>query len=65
MLVTDGGRLIRCPADQISITGRVTQGVRVFRVDEDEHVVSVSLAPDEGNGEVNDHQDGDIDVVEC
>jgi DNA gyrase subunit A len=41
MLVTDGGRLIRVPADQVRITGRSVMGVTLFRVDEDEHVTSV------------------------
>ena len=41
MLVTDGGRLIRVPVDQVRITGRSVMGVTLFRVDEDEHVTSV------------------------
>jgi DNA gyrase subunit A len=41
MLVTDGGRLIRVPADQVRITGRSVMGVTLVRVDEDEHVTSV------------------------
>jgi DNA gyrase subunit A len=41
MLVTDAGRLIRVPADQVRITGRQAMGVTLFRVDADEHVTSV------------------------
>jgi DNA gyrase subunit A len=41
MLVTDSGRLIRVPADQVRITGRSVMGVTLVRVDEDEHVTSV------------------------
>ncbi|APH59547.1 DNA gyrase subunit A [Granulibacter bethesdensis] len=41
MLVTDAGRLIRVPADQVRITGRSTMGVTLFRVDKDEVVTSV------------------------
>jgi DNA gyrase subunit A len=41
MLVTDAGRLIRVPADQVRITGRQVMGVTLFRVDADEHVTSV------------------------
>ena len=33
MLVTDAGRLIRVPADQVRITGRQAMGVTLFRVD--------------------------------
>jgi DNA gyrase subunit A len=41
MLVTDAGRLIRVPADQVRITGRAAQGVTIFRLDAGEHVTSV------------------------
>jgi DNA gyrase subunit A len=41
MLVTDIGRLIRVPADQVRITGRQAMGVTLFRVDAGEHVTSV------------------------
>ena len=58
MLVTDGGQLIRCPVDDIGIKGRRTQGVWVFRVGDDERVVSVSLiGEDVGNGD----DDGDAE----
>ncbi|MDE2516278.1 MAG: DNA gyrase subunit A [Rhodospirillales bacterium] len=41
MLVTDTGRLIRLPADQVRITGRAAMGVTLCRVDAGEHVTSV------------------------
>jgi DNA gyrase subunit A len=41
MMVTDAGRLIRVPVDQVRITGRQTMGVTLFRVDKGEHVTSV------------------------
>jgi DNA gyrase subunit A len=41
MLMTDAGRLIRVPGDQVRITGRLAMGVTLFRVDADEHVTSV------------------------
>jgi DNA gyrase subunit A len=41
MMVTDAGRLIRVPGDQIRITGRQAMGVTLFRVNADEHVTSV------------------------
>ena len=46
MLVTDGGQLIRCPVDGIGKEGRSTQGVIVFDVADDEHVVSVEHITD-------------------
>ena len=36
MLVTDAGRLIRLPADQVRITGRSAQGVTLLRLDKGE-----------------------------
>jgi DNA gyrase subunit A len=41
MLVTDGGQLIRCPVHDIRIAGRNTQGVRIFKTEAEEKVVSV------------------------
>jgi DNA gyrase subunit A len=46
MLVTNGGQLIRCPVDDVRIAGRNTQGVRVFRTDVEERVVSVERIPE-------------------
>lgn len=42
ILVTDKGRLMRCPVKDIRITKRVVQGVIIFRVDADEKVVAAS-----------------------
>ena len=42
MMVTDGGKLIRMPVEDIRIAGRKTQGVILFRTAEDESVVSVT-----------------------
>ena len=41
MLVTNAGKLIRCPVHNVRIAGRSTQGVTVFKTAPDEHVVSV------------------------
>ena len=41
MLVTDAGRLIRVPADQVRITARQTMGVTLFRLSENEHITSI------------------------
>jgi DNA gyrase subunit A len=41
MLMTDAGRLIRVPADQVRATGRPAMGVTLFRVNAGEHVTSV------------------------
>jgi len=49
MLVTDGGQLIRCPVNDVRIAGRNTQGVRIFKTEADEKVVSVEHIPDDGS----------------
>jgi DNA gyrase subunit A len=41
MLVTDLGRLIRTPVDQVRITGRSVMGVTLLRLDEAEKVTAV------------------------
>jgi DNA gyrase subunit A len=58
MLVTNAGQLIRCPVEGISLTGRSTQGVTIFRTGADERVVSVELISDEGNGTAENEQNG-------
>ncbi|RMD63708.1 MAG: DNA gyrase subunit A [Alphaproteobacteria bacterium] len=55
VLVTDRGKLIRCPVHDIRIAGRATRGVRLFDVAEDERVVSVARFVDDG---VEDDRDG-------
>ncbi len=40
MLVTDSGRLIRVPVDQVRITGRQAMGVMLLRLDDGERVTS-------------------------
>jgi DNA gyrase subunit A len=47
--VTDAGQLIRCPVNDVRIAGRNTQGVRVFKTDAEEKVVSVEHIPDDGS----------------
>jgi DNA gyrase subunit A len=59
MLVTDGGQLIRCPVDDVRIAGRNTQGVRIFRTDDDETVASVERVPDDGTNGENGGENGD------
>jgi DNA gyrase subunit A len=48
MLVTDAGQLIRCPVHDVRIAGRNTQGVRIFKTDSTEKVVSVERISDVG-----------------
>ncbi len=58
MLVTDGGQLIRCPVDDVRIAGRNTQGVRIFKTDAEEAVVSVERISEPGDdGEAESEDD--------
>jgi DNA gyrase subunit A len=41
MLISDQGTLVRTRADEVSVVGRNTQGVRLIRLSEGEHLVSV------------------------
>lgn len=41
MLITDAGTLVRTRVSEVSIVGRNTQGVRLIRTSENEHVVSL------------------------
>jgi DNA gyrase subunit A len=52
MLVTDQGKMIRTTVGDIRIAGRNTQGVTIFRVVENEHVVSVAKIDESEEEEV-------------
>ncbi|MBI1216259.1 MAG: DNA gyrase subunit A [Alphaproteobacteria bacterium] len=53
MLVTDGGQIIRMPVGDVRFVGRQTQGVTLFRIEDDEQVVSAAVIRD-----VDDDEDG-------
>ena len=54
MLVTNAGKLIRVPVDDIRIVGRASQGVTVLDTDKAERVVSVEHIAGEDEGEVEE-----------
>jgi len=58
VLVTDNGQMIRTTVDDIRIAGRSTRGVIVFRVAEDEKVVSVSWLRDDEEEEESETSEG-------
>ena len=41
MLITDNGTLVRTRVNEVSVIGRNTQGVRIIRTADDEHVVAL------------------------
>jgi DNA gyrase subunit A len=61
LLVTDQGQLIRTPVAQVRIAGRNTQGVKIIRTGDAEHVVSVERLEGEGG----DETDGGADAGEA
>ncbi|MCI7485917.1 MAG: DNA gyrase subunit A [Alphaproteobacteria bacterium] len=58
MMVTDGGKLIRMPVDDIRVAGRKTQGVILFRTGEDEKVVSVTWLDADADADEEIDEDG-------
>ena len=58
MMVTDAGRIIRSPVNDIRIASRNTQGVTLFSIDKGENVVSVTALSVNEN---NDDEESDID----
>mgnify|MGYP000128151120 CR=1 FL=1 len=62
MLVTDAGKLIRCPVHDVRIAGRSTRGVKLFNVASDENIVSVSRLEDDGDSE--DGEDEDVEGLD-
>ncbi|MEE4350791.1 MAG: DNA gyrase subunit A [Pacificimonas sp.] len=66
MLVTDQGKLIRTRTENVRITGRVTQGVTLFKVGKDEQVVSAAkILEEDGDEDHADDQGEGVDTVEA
>jgi DNA gyrase subunit A len=64
MLVTDQGKMIRTTVGDIRIMGRNTQGVTIFRVAENEHVVSVAKIEESDEEEIEIEGGEEIAPVE-
>jgi DNA gyrase subunit A len=50
LLITQSGIAIRVPANQISVIGRNTQGVRIIKLEENDKVTSVAVVQEKENG---------------
>ena len=59
MLVTDQAKIIRTTVGDIRIMGRNTQGVTIFRVADNEHVVSVAKIDESDEEEI----DGEVEIA--
>jgi DNA gyrase subunit A len=60
MLVTDAGRTIRMPVGQIRLAGRATQGVTLFRIEDDEHVAAAFPVVEEDGEDASDGAPGAV-----
>ena len=55
MVITDTGVVIRTSVDNISQTGRVAQGVKIMRLDDDAQIVTFALVePEQEEEEINE-----------
>lgn len=59
MLITDAGTLVRTRVNEVSIVGRNTQGVRLIRTAEDEHVVSLERVAEPEDDEFEGESSGE------
>jgi DNA gyrase subunit A len=51
ILITDKGRLIRTNVAEVSMKGRLTQGVKLMDLDEDEKVVDLTVVMESEDAE--------------
>ena len=63
VMMTDGGQLIRTGVSEVRIAGRSTRGVTLFRVAEDEHVVTVTPMQDDTGGDDAEIEAGDETIA--
>ena len=58
VIVTDTGMIIRMPLDQISVLGRVTQGVKLINLKDNQQVSTMSLI------DKNDEENADVEATD-
>ncbi len=59
MIINDNGVLIRIKVDDISVSGRITSGVKLMRVDDETRLVAIAKI-----GESEDEDDEALEVIE-
>jgi DNA gyrase subunit A len=64
MLITDNGTLVRTRVNEVSVIGRNTQGVRIIRTAEDEHVVALQRIDEVEEDEVLELSEDEISATE-
>ena len=64
MLITDNGTLVRTRVNEVSVIGRNTQGVRIIRTAEDEHVVALQRIDEVEDDDVLELSEDEMSVIE-
>ena len=59
MIMTQAGKIIRCPLKKVREIGRATQGVRVINVDKGDAVGTLARIPPEGDGKTGRAAEGE------
>ena len=57
VIMTDSGMTMRMAIDQISVLGRVTQGVRLINLKENQKVAAISIVEKESEEEISEIQE--------
>lgn len=63
LIITDSGMLIRLPIEQISQLGRVTQGVKLINLKDNQYVSTVSIVEKQVDDENEDEESLDSEVI--
>lgn len=64
VIMTDSGMTMRMPIDQISVLGRVTQGLRLIHLRDNQKVSAISLVDKEAEDLPNDNNENDIESTD-
>lgn len=62
LIITESGMIIRIPVNQISQLSRVTQGVKLMNVKDDQYVSTISIVDELENDDSIDQQNNDDEV---
>ncbi len=60
MLITRNGIIIRVDVNKISTIGRNTQGVKLISLDEEDHVIDLTLCDKDTSDNISEDKDGEI-----
>jgi len=64
MIITDSGMIIRLPIEQISQLGRVTQGVRLINLKDNQLVSTISIVEHQNEDNVNEEESKEETIEE-